>query len=225
MARVIAVANQKGGVAKTTTTHAIGTAMVERGRKVLLVDLDPQASLTWACGVDPDALEVSIHDVLLKRAKAADAIVDLPAPPPAKPDKPGVIHLLPATIDLAGAELHLLTKTGREYVLRKALSKVADSYDRVIIDCPPSLGILTINGLTAADEVVIPSSASPSASAASASCSRPSRTCATTRTRTSRSAAPSPRCSTGARSSPTRWWPRFASGTGSRSSSRSCRRA
>ncbi|MCB1040951.1 MAG: AAA family ATPase [Acidimicrobiales bacterium] len=156
MARVIAVANQKGGVAKTTTTHAIGTAMVERGRKVLLVDLDPQASLTWACGVDPDALEVSIHDVLLKRAKAADAIVDLPAPPPAKPDKPGVIHLLPATIDLAGAELHLLTKTGREYVLRKALSKVADSYDRVIIDCPPSLGILTINGLTAADEVVIP---------------------------------------------------------------------
>ncbi|MEZ5181348.1 MAG: AAA family ATPase [Acidimicrobiales bacterium] len=156
MARVIAVANQKGGVAKTTSTHALGIAMAERGRRILLVDLDPQASLTWACGVDPDALDVSIHDVLLKRARATDAIVELPAPPPAKDGKPGVVHLLPSTIDLAGAELHLLTKTGREYVLRKALSKVAERYDRVLIDCPPSLGILTINGLTAADEVVIP---------------------------------------------------------------------
>lgn len=162
MTRVIAVANQKGGVAKTTSTHALGIAMAERGRKVLLVDLDPQASLTWACGVDPDALDVSIHDVLLKRARAADAIVELPPPPlpkhleQEKDAKVGVVHLLPSTIDLAGAELHLLTKTGREYVLRKALSKVAERYDRVIIDCPPSLGILTINGLTAADEVVIP---------------------------------------------------------------------
>ncbi len=140
MTRVVAIANQ----------------MAERGRKILLVDLDPQASLTWACGVDPDLLEVSIHDVLLKRAKAEDAIVALPTPPAAKEGKPGVLHLLPSTIDLAGAELNLLTKTGREYVLRKALSKVADRYDRVLIDCPPSLGILTINGLTAADEVVIP---------------------------------------------------------------------
>ena len=156
MTRVVAIANQKGGVAKTTSTHALGVAMAERGRKILLVDLDPQASLTWACGVDPDLLEVSIHDVLLKRAKAEDAIVALPTPAPAKEGKPGVLHLLPSTIDLAGAELHLLTKTGREYVLRKALSKVADRYDRVLIDCPPSLGILTINGLTAADEVVIP---------------------------------------------------------------------
>jgi chromosome partitioning protein len=156
MTRVVAVANQKGGVAKTTSTHALGVAMAERGRKVLLVDLDPQASLTWACGVDPDLLEVSIHDLLLKRVKAEDAIVALPPPPPAKEGKPGVLHLLPSTIDLAGAELNLLTKTGREYVLRKALSKVSDRYDRVLIDCPPSLGILTINGLTAADEVVIP---------------------------------------------------------------------
>lgn len=156
MSRVVAVANQKGGVAKTTSSHALAVAMVQKGRKVLLVDLDPQASLTWACGVDPDALELSIHDVLLKRAKAIDAIVELPAPPVRKDAKVGVLHLLPATIDLAGAELHLLTKTGREYVLRKALSKVADRYDRVIIDCPPSLGILTINGLTAADEVLIP---------------------------------------------------------------------
>jgi chromosome partitioning protein len=154
--RVVAVANQKGGVAKTTSVHALGVAMAERGKRVLLVDLDPQASLSWACGVDPDALEISIHDVLLKRSKAADAIIELAPPEPADDADPGWLHLLPATIDLAGAELHLLTKTGREYVLRKALSKVIDRYDRVLIDCPPSLGILTINGLTAADEVLIP---------------------------------------------------------------------
>ena len=156
MTRVVAVANQKGGVAKTTSVHALGVAMAEQGRRILMVDLDPQASLTWACGIDPDALEVSIHDVLLKRAKVADALIELRPPAPEVEGKPGVLHLLPSTIDLAGAELHLLTKTGREYVLRKALSKLADRYDKVLIDCPPSLGILTINGLTAADEVVIP---------------------------------------------------------------------
>jgi len=156
MTRVVAVANQKGGVAKTTSVQALGVAMAEAGARVLLVDLDPQASLTWACGVDPEALEISIHDVLLKRTKVTDALLELPAPTPATEGRPGVLHLLPATIDLAGAELHLLTKTGREYVLRKALSKVAERYDRVLIDCPPSLGILTINGLTAADEVLIP---------------------------------------------------------------------
>jgi chromosome partitioning protein len=156
----VAVANQKGGVAKTTSVHALGVGMAERGKKVLLVDLDPQASLTWACGIDPDVLELSVHDVLLKRTKAADALVVLDPPEPPAVDgrtgRPGTLHLLPSTIDLAGAELHLLTKTGREYVLRKALTKLVDDYDRVLIDCPPSLGILTINGLTAADEVLIP---------------------------------------------------------------------
>jgi chromosome partitioning protein len=157
MGQVVAIANQKGGVAKTTSAHSLGVAMAERGRRILLVDLDPQASLTWACGVDPDALEISIHDVLLKRAKIHDALVALPPIDPIDADHPGgVLHLLPSTIDLAGAEVHLLTKTGREYVLRKALSKVTDRYDFVLIDCPPSLGILTINGLTAADEVLIP---------------------------------------------------------------------
>ncbi len=168
------MANQKGGVAKTTTVHALGTAWADRGRKVLLVDLDPQASLTWAAGVDPDALDTSIHDVLLKRVKAVDVLIETdftPLPPrdgkgkrsksgkaakESRAAKGGQLHLLPSTIDLAGAELHLLTKTGREYVLRKALAKVVDRYDAIIIDCPPSLGILTINGLTAAQEVLIP---------------------------------------------------------------------
>ncbi len=145
MGSITAVANQKGGVAKTTSVHSLGTALVEQGHRVLVVDLDPQASLTWATGVDPDLLDVSVHDVMLRRAKAVDVIL-----------KQGDLHLLPSTIDLAGAELHLLTKTGREYVLRKALQPLRDGYDFILIDCPPSLGILTINGLTAADDVVIP---------------------------------------------------------------------
>ena len=177
MGRTIAVANQKGGVAKTTTVHALGTAWADQGLRVLLVDLDPQASLTWAAGADPESLGTSLHDVMLNRAKAADVIIDTGFEPrrvrhegthatgrrrrttgPAKGRSPedGQLHLLPSTIDLAGAELHLLTKTGREYVLRKALAKVADRYDVILVDCPPSLGILTINGLTAAQQVLIP---------------------------------------------------------------------
>ena len=144
-ARVVAVANQKGGVAKTTTVHSLGAALAERGVRTLLVDLDPQACLTWSTGTDPDALERSLHDVLLGRCDAADALV-----------KVNDVHLLPSTIDVAGAEVHLLSKTGREYVLRRALEPLLPEYDAVLIDCPPSLGICTINGLTAAGEVLIP---------------------------------------------------------------------
>lgn len=132
-------------MAKTTTVHSLGVALAEAGRSVLLVDLDPQASLTWACGIDPDGIDRSMHEVLLRRSKAADAVQQV-----------GGLGVLPSTIDLAGAEMHLLTKTGREYVLRKALDRIVDDYDVVLIDCPPSLGILTINGLTAAGEVLVP---------------------------------------------------------------------
>jgi len=144
-ARVVAIANQKGGVAKTTTVHSLGDALGERGLRTLLVDLDPQACLTWSTGTDPDSLERSLHDVLLGRCAAADALI-----------KVGDVHLLPSTIDVAGAEVHLLSKTGREYVLRRALEPLVHEYDAILVDCPPSLGICTINGLTAASEVLIP---------------------------------------------------------------------
>jgi chromosome partitioning protein len=145
MTSVIAVANQKGGVAKTTTVHTIAEALTERGREILMVDLDPQACLTYATGLNPDELEVTIHDVFLGREKASDVVLELDGP-----------DILPSSIDLAGSEIHLLTKTGREFVLKRALSDIKDRYDIVLIDCGPSLGILTVNALTAADYVLIP---------------------------------------------------------------------
>lgn len=146
MARTFAVANQKGGVAKTTSTQALGFCLAELGHRTLLVDLDPQACLTWSCGFDPDGLSASLHDVILGRQSLADITTGVEEN----------LDLAPANIDLAGAEIHLLTKTGREFVLRKALHDLAEPYDAVLIDCPPSLGILTINGLTAAESVLIP---------------------------------------------------------------------
>jgi chromosome partitioning protein len=146
MACVIAVANQKGGVAKTTSVSSLGAALSELGRRVLLVDLDPQACLTFSLGLDPDAVELSVHDVLLGRLSAGIAVRRTPDGP----------DLLPATIELAGCEAVLLSRTGREHALRLALAQVVHDYDFVFIDCPPSLGVLTINGLTAADEVIVP---------------------------------------------------------------------
>jgi chromosome partitioning protein len=145
VSRILAVANQKGGVGKTTTVHSLGDALAEAGKRVLLVDLDPQACLTYSCGLDPDALERSLHEVLLGRATAADVRA-----------KVGEVHLLPSSIDMAGAEVHLMGRTGREYTLQRALAPVLGDHDLVLIDCPPSLGILTVNGLTAAHAVVVP---------------------------------------------------------------------
>jgi chromosome partitioning protein len=145
MTSVIAVANQKGGVAKTTTVHTIAEALSEQGKKILMVDLDPQACLTYATDSQPDDLDVTIHDVFLGRVKAADVLLEREGP-----------DILPSSIDLAGSEIHLLTKTGREFVLKRALSDIKDNYDIVLIDCGPSLGILTVNALTAADYVLIP---------------------------------------------------------------------
>jgi len=145
VARVFAIANQKGGVAKTTTTQTLGLALADLGERVLLVDLDPQACLTFALGLEPEQCSPTLHDVLLQRVKAADAIVDA-----------GRLRLLPANIELAGSEVNLLTRTGSEHALSRAIDSVRDDYDIVLIDCPPSLGVLTVNGLTAADQVLVP---------------------------------------------------------------------
>ena len=146
MTRTIAVANQKGGVAKTTTVASLGAALSERGQKVLLIDLDPQACLTFSLGLDPETLQMSLHDVLLGRIGAGLAVT---------PTEDGM-DLLPATIDLAGTEAQLMTKTGREHTLRLAIAEISSNYTHVLLDCSPSLGVLTINALTAADEVLIP---------------------------------------------------------------------
>ncbi len=141
----LAVANQKGGVAKTTTVASLGAAIAEQGARVLLVDLDPQACLTFSLGIDPEDLDLSVHHVLTKGTDPAEVIL-------ATEDG---VDLLPATIELARAEADLLTRTGREYVLRAALDEAPD-YDWVLLDCPPSLGVLTVGALTAADGVLIP---------------------------------------------------------------------
>ena len=144
-ATVYAFANQKGGVGKTTSTLSVAAAMAEMGRAVLVVDLDPQACLTFSLGYDPDQIEPSLHDTVTGRTHLVDTIV-----------QHGEVDLAPANIDLAGAEVTLLSRTGREYLLRGELYELLDSYDAVLVDCAPSLGVLTINGLTAADQVIIP---------------------------------------------------------------------
>lgn len=146
---VLAVANQKGGVAKTTSVASIGAALAELGQSVLLVDLDPQACLTFSLGVDPEDLEISVHHVLTKGIDATEVIIETD----------DGVDLLPATIELARAEADLLTRTGREHVIRGVVEDLASSdtsYDWILLDCPPSLGVLTVAALTAADGVLVP---------------------------------------------------------------------
>jgi chromosome partitioning protein len=142
---ILAVANQKGGVAKTTTVASLGAAFAEQGKRVLIVDLDPQACLTFSLGIDPEDLELSVHHVLTKGTDPTEVIVST---------EDGV-DLLPATIELARAEADLLTRTGREHVIRSSLQDLT-GYDWILLDCPPSLGVLTVAALTAADAVLIP---------------------------------------------------------------------
>ncbi|MDO5500944.1 MAG: ParA family protein [Propionibacteriaceae bacterium] len=145
---VLAMCNQKGGVGKTTTTINLGAALAETGRRVLLVDFDPQGSLSVGLGVNPHTLDVSVYNLLLTRDSDIDGVID-------ETIVEGM-DILPSNIDLSAAELQLVSEVAREQVLSRVLEPVKDRYDVILIDCAPSLGLLTINALTAADGVIMP---------------------------------------------------------------------
>ena len=144
MAHVLAFANQKGGVAKTTSTLNLGVALSELGKRVLVVDMDPQGNLTMSQGIDPENLDKSMFDVLVHRLPIEDVIVH------------SELDVATSTIDLAGAEMALSSQIGRERALEKALKPIQERYDFILIDTPPSLGLLTINALAASDGVIVP---------------------------------------------------------------------
>ena len=147
-ATIIALTNQKGGVGKTTTTINLGACLVETGRKVLLVDFDPQGSLSVGLGINPHTLERSIYNLLLSREYSAEDVIT-------ETSTPG-LDILPANIDLSAAEVQLVSEVAREQTLQRVLNKLRGQYDYILIDCAPSLGLLTINALTASDWVIMP---------------------------------------------------------------------
>ena len=147
-ARVISMVNQKGGVGKTTSTVSLGSALADYGRKVLLVDFDPQGALSVALGMNPNEMDLSIYNLLTQSdCHIGDVIVNTRVPG---------LDLVPSNIDLSAAEVQLVTEVGREYALQRVLVPIIEDYDIVLIDCQPSLGLLTLNALTASTEVIIP---------------------------------------------------------------------
>jgi chromosome partitioning protein len=147
VARIIAVANQKGGVGKTTTAVNLSACLAEAGKRVLLVDIDPQGNATSGLGIDRKSVASSVYDLLLEDMSALEAMVSTGVPG---------LFIVPGTIDLAGAEIELVPRISRENRLKRALDPVRGEFDLILIDCPPSLGLLTINALTAADSILIP---------------------------------------------------------------------
>lgn len=147
MSRVIAIANQKGGVGKTTTAINLSACLADIGRKTLIIDIDPQANATSGLGVDPRQISRSVYHVIMNGVAVSDVIV---------PTELDFLNLLPSNFDLMGAEVEMVSLIAREGKLRSALQPVRDRYEYIIIDCPPSLGLLTLNSLTACDSVLIP---------------------------------------------------------------------
>lgn len=145
MAQIIAVSNQKGGVGKTTSTLNLGVALTQLGKKVLMIDLDPQASLTISIGLEPENLEKTIYNALIDDVDIKKLILFNE-----------LLYFVPSTIDLSAAEMELVSEVGREFKLREALDPVRENFDYILIDCPPSLGLLTINALVACDVVIVP---------------------------------------------------------------------
>ena len=147
MGRIIAVANQKGGVGKTTTSINLAACLAEKGTKVLAVDMDPQGNLTSGLGVDKDSVEKSIYELIIGEVDIKEVI---------NKEVLENLDIIPTSIDLSAAEIELIGVDDKEYILRNAIDQVKDQYDFVIIDCPPSLSMLTINAMTTADSVIVP---------------------------------------------------------------------
>lgn len=147
MRRTIAIANQKGGVGKTTTAINLSACLAEKGKKVLAVDMDPQGNMTSGLGVDKDSVENTIYNLIIGEAKMEEVLIK---------DVLENLDIIPTNIDLSGAEIELLDVEEKEYIVRNEINKIKDNYDFIIIDCPPSLSMLTINALTAADSVLVP---------------------------------------------------------------------
>ena len=147
MAKIMAVANQKGGVGKTTTAVNLSACIAELGKRVLVIDVDPQGNTTSGFGIDRESVDATIYDILINDAKASSVIRETPY---------FGLKIIPSDISLSGAEIELVSKERREYVLKDALEEVKKDFDYIFIDCPPSLGLITLNALIAADSVIIP---------------------------------------------------------------------
>lgn len=148
MGRIIAIANQKGGVGKTTTAINLSACLAEQGKRVLVIDLDPQGNTTSGFGLDKDSLENTVYQLMLNECTVRESMYSI--------DEIDSLKLIPSDVDLAGAEIELLGRNEREYILKNEVDYIKDDFDFVIIDCPPSLNMLTINALTTSDSVLVP---------------------------------------------------------------------